>query len=431
MANHAARATEGHVGEPTSNAAMVEQMKRSGAIRNMSCIAAFRAVDRGSFWSPGIRHVYADRPLRDGPLHQSAPHIYARALEALLPLTPGLSFFNIGSGTGYFSAVVSEIIGEDSVNDGLEVSSDAVSHAKSKCKLLGKQHIQFTVGNIFQLDIVGGMRYDRIYIGSCADQSAAYLISLLEVGGILVGPFQVGFVQQLQRIVRQSETLYKVEVLNSVQFVMLQLPPRTSVTQGAQSPVMGIPGVPFTFVIRQRPWTLMRNWSFPRSFRWIAAVLVRGSSAPVCKDCPLPSEIWLHHILPWCDRAWFEQPAPTPPVAVRALAALAAARERIKAMLAGNRFCIDTDRRSRDSRTERTQDTRPTEDNSGLLPLLAVEQTDHDGQEADATGDQAEHDQVDADNDDTDQLGVCRLCWSCLAGNSTGWYLYENLWQVG
>jgi protein-L-isoaspartate O-methyltransferase len=52
-------------------------------------------------------------------VHISAPHIYASAMEAL-DLVPdsSLSFLNIGSGTGYISCIVAEILGPKSIHYG-------------------------------------------------------------------------------------------------------------------------------------------------------------------------------------------------------------------------------------------------------------------------------------------------------------------------
>ncbi|CAL1172905.1 unnamed protein product [Cladocopium goreaui] len=152
-----------------SNERMVNQLRRSGALRSQACVDAFKAVDRAHFWIRGLRseiygtEVYGDAPLRYGKLHQSAPHIYARALEALMPLKTGMSFLNIGSGTGYFSSLVAEILG-DGVNDGLELWPENVAHAQERCNMLGKHHITFNVGNVYQLDVNLGMRYSRIYV---------------------------------------------------------------------------------------------------------------------------------------------------------------------------------------------------------------------------------------------------------------------------
>ncbi len=63
--------------------------------------------------------AYSDQPLREGNVHISAPHIYCSALEVFeLQPESSLSFLNIGSGTGYLSCIVAEILGPKSLNFG-------------------------------------------------------------------------------------------------------------------------------------------------------------------------------------------------------------------------------------------------------------------------------------------------------------------------
>lgn len=304
---------------------MVEGLQRSGALRIPECIRAFKAIDRGQFWIEGSGPLaYADVPLRHDRLHQSAPHIYARALEALMPLHPGLSFLNVGCGTGYFSSLVGELIGESSVNDGVDIWPESLRHAEERCRKIGKNSIEFTLGNIYELDLNAGARYNRVYLGACASSRATYLQELLEVGGILVGPFQGDHGQQLRRIVRESETQFRVETLNSVHFASL-IEPASTVASPLQEPedavdirtatggrhVVGLPGVPFKFALRQPAWTLERNWVYPANFRRVAHTVINGSPANLSKVC-LPVELWIEHILPWCPRWWFQQPSIPP-----------------------------------------------------------------------------------------------------------------------
>lgn len=345
MAHASLRALLMNGGEVATNQAMVDYLQQSGALRNPECIAAFKAVDRGHFWVEGSGSVaYADMPLRHERLHQSAPHIYARALEALLPLHSGMSFLNIGSGTGYFSSLVGELIGESSINDGIDIWPESLAHAAERCRRLGKHSIEFTLGNVYEMDLNVGMRYDRIYLGACASSRGKYLHELLEVGGILVGPFEAVGGQQLQRVVRESETHFKIENLNSVHFASLVEPAPTLLSNVARpglltqlnpvveihdhTQVAGLPGVPFTFALRHQPWTPERHAAYPREFRRVVAVALQGQL--------LPPEIWVKHVLPWCPRWWFQQapPPPAPPQKPGCSLAVAGSALR-KALLAG------------------------------------------------------------------------------------------------
>lgn len=345
-----------------TNQAMVQELARSAALRSPECIAAFNAADRRHFWITGggssPELVYADMPLRTGRLHLSAPHIYAKALESLMPLRPGMSFLNVGSGTGYFNSIVGELIGNQATNHGIDIWPETVAHARERCRLRGTHNLEFTVGNVYQLDVNHTMRYDRIYLGACANSRSKYLYRLLEVGGILIGPFQAGHTQQLRRVIRHTETQFNVEILGSVQFACLIEPTPTtpttptpeqvtaqalatgavvtpdhrassmnrrvsvgSVASAAGSTVdadgstqsVGLPDVPFTFSLCERPWTPERCWLYPAVYKRVVSMSLRCRPRNHTTPC-LPTEIWVNNIFPWCPRWWFEPPRPATPL---------------------------------------------------------------------------------------------------------------------
>lgn len=333
--------------EPTTNDMMVNDMIAKAVLRTKECIAAFRTIDRKYFWiEEHSQCIYSDCPQRfpESPsrdqsrLHISAPQIYAFALESLWPMALGMSFLAVGSGTGYFSSVVSELIGPLATNHGIDIWPEVLVHAAKKCKGLGKSGIQFFLGNVYELDVHKSMRYDRIYVGACANWRSKYLYRLLEVGGILVGPFQAGRHQHLRRVVRLSELEFSSEILESVCFANLVEPePRVeaAATLGGQrksctgtfdvctpqshvsigSPTNGrfgfecdllsVPGA-FTFSLNERPWAPERCGLYPCSFR----LAVKAFTSGPLRDShayTLPREIWLLHIFPWCPRWWFDQ----------------------------------------------------------------------------------------------------------------------------
>ena len=59
--------------------------------------------------------------------------MYATVLEQL-DLTQGLSFLNIGSGSGYFSCLAACLLGESGLSHGIDVNIDAVKHSEACCQ---------------------------------------------------------------------------------------------------------------------------------------------------------------------------------------------------------------------------------------------------------------------------------------------------------
>mmetsp|Transcript_47456 Transcript_47456/g.143656 ORF Transcript_47456/g.143656 Transcript_47456/m.143656 type:complete len:129 (+) Transcript_47456:194-580(+) len=108
----------------SNNDEMVDNLKRFGVISTETVERGFRTVDRRFFVPKGNEEsAHSDQPLKVGNVHLSAPHIYGSALEALeLTENSSLSFLNVGSGTGYLSCIVAEILGSKSVNFGEYIS---------------------------------------------------------------------------------------------------------------------------------------------------------------------------------------------------------------------------------------------------------------------------------------------------------------------
>ena len=127
----ASRGSDSHVD-------MADTLARDGAARSPHVVAAFRAVDRAQFLPADARaDAYIDSPARSGAFHQSSPSIYAAALEALdLGGARRRSFLNIGSGTGYFSALCAAAAaaagGELSPHVGVERHAELVDWARTR-----------------------------------------------------------------------------------------------------------------------------------------------------------------------------------------------------------------------------------------------------------------------------------------------------------
>jgi len=128
-----------------------------------------------------------------------------------LDIKPGMSFLNIGSGTGYLSTIVGCLLGGRGVNHGVDMDPDLLTHARErqdvfleeeKAKMEEGDNLRGTVtraefflGNIFDVDEEKSMRYDRIYVGAaCPCPLREKILQLLvpgkdgHGGGVLIGP---------------------------------------------------------------------------------------------------------------------------------------------------------------------------------------------------------------------------------------------------
>lgn len=102
----------GAVSAGVDNDDLIDKLLNAEYIKTPAVERVLRSVDRGFYFLPEYRRqAYSDMAWKNGNLHLSAPCIYSEVLEQL-NVKPGLSFLNIGSGTGYLSTVVGLILGK-------------------------------------------------------------------------------------------------------------------------------------------------------------------------------------------------------------------------------------------------------------------------------------------------------------------------------
>ncbi|XP_028406216.1 uncharacterized protein LOC114528733 isoform X2 [Dendronephthya gigantea] len=212
------------------NEEMVKNFKQLSIISSAVVESAFLNVPRAAFL-PEYLHddAYGDYPVRgDDHLHMSAPHMYATVLEAL-DLKEGMSFLNIGSGTGYFSMLAGYVIGSQGVNHGVELRANLVEHANECCeeffmyspKLKKKIcYPQFIHGNCFHIDTTV-QKYDRLYCGAaCPRERFDFLLHLVKPKGLVVVPSG----NKLLKLERLDPSGVNENVLSDVCFESLVLP---------------------------------------------------------------------------------------------------------------------------------------------------------------------------------------------------------------
>ncbi|XP_028328162.1 protein-L-isoaspartate O-methyltransferase domain-containing protein 1 [Gouania willdenowi] len=217
----------GAVSAGEDNDDLIDNLKEAQYIRTEKVEQAFRAIDRGDYYLDGYRDgAYKDLAWKHGNIHLSAPCIYSEVMEAL-KLQPGLSFLNLGSGTGYLSTMVGLIIGPFGVNHGVELHKDVVEYAREKLDEFIKTSDSFdrfefcepvfVVGNCLEIS-TDSHQYDRVYCGAGVQKEQEdYMKVLLKVGGILVMPVE----DQLTQITRTGQSTWESKNILAVSFAPL------------------------------------------------------------------------------------------------------------------------------------------------------------------------------------------------------------------
>ncbi|KAK2850978.1 hypothetical protein Q5P01_007254 [Channa striata] len=196
----------GAVSAGEDNDDLIDNLKEAYYIRSDLVERAFRAIDRADYYLDEYRdNAYKDLAWRHGNIHLSAPCIYSEVMEAL-DLHPGLSFLNLGSGTGYLSTMVGLILGPFGVNHGIELHADVIDYAYQKLDSFIKTSDSFDKFEFCEPSFVAG---------NCLEIPAES-----RHGGILVMPLE----EKLTKITRTGLNSWETKKIISVSFAPLVLP---------------------------------------------------------------------------------------------------------------------------------------------------------------------------------------------------------------
>ncbi|MFB6242398.1 MAG: rRNA adenine N-6-methyltransferase family protein [Candidatus Nanosalina sp.] len=179
-----------------SNDELVDSLVSRGYIESEKVEDAFRSVDRAGF-VPDERQdeAYNDYALPIGEEATiSAPHMVAINTE-LLAAEDGDSVIEIGSGSGYQLAVLSEMVGDSGSVKGVEIDGELVRESRERVE--GRENIDILHGSGFQ-PVNEQRRYDRI-LYSCAIDSIEEAKPGLKDDGIIVAPVNEGDHQVVKR----------------------------------------------------------------------------------------------------------------------------------------------------------------------------------------------------------------------------------------
>ena len=172
-----------------TNDDMVDYLVDVGALYSSSIIEAFRHVDRADFVADkGAFNIYEDYPLGIGEGQTiSQPRTVAMMMEMLSP-KKGERVLDIGSGSGWTTALLAYITGDGGTVTGVERVEGLVEFGSRNLKKYGFKNAVI-LRSKEKLGIEGE-EFDRILVSAAADELPYELIKQLKIGGKLVIPIQ-------------------------------------------------------------------------------------------------------------------------------------------------------------------------------------------------------------------------------------------------
>ncbi|MCC7538182.1 MAG: hypothetical protein IT379_18290 [Deltaproteobacteria bacterium] len=194
----------------------VESLKAAGWIRTGAVEEAFRRVPRhrliehfysGTYGLPletaidpanleHLRMVYSDRSVimhMPDKSVSSMPSLMALILESL-ELEPGLRVLEIGAGSGYNAAILSELVTARGAVTTTEITTDLVDGTRRRLAAAGYSRVQVEARDGF-LGCPERAPYDRIVMSTACGVLSPHLVSQLATHGLMLVPLLHGGVE--------------------------------------------------------------------------------------------------------------------------------------------------------------------------------------------------------------------------------------------
>lgn len=204
---------------------LIDNLINSGYLSTPEIISAFRKIKRRDFVSPeDAGQAENDLPLGIGYGQTiSQPATVAFMLEKLQP-EPGEKILDVGSGSGWTTAWLAQIVGADGHIYGVDRICELINFAAAninKYNFIKKGSVQ-----IFCTDGYKGLPefspFDKILVSAAAEEIPSELLKQLKIGGRLVMPIGQKFaMQSIVAVEKTGENIFKKKVYPGFIFVPL------------------------------------------------------------------------------------------------------------------------------------------------------------------------------------------------------------------
>jgi protein-L-isoaspartate(D-aspartate) O-methyltransferase len=198
----------------------IEFLQKEGIRKEV--IDAFKKFDQEFFFDQIFKeYYYSDEPIPIGHGEKFDSSVILAKMLNYLALPKGSRILEIGTGSGYSTAILSHLF-KDVVT--IEYQEELAFSAKEKLSELEAGNVKFFTGDIMEADDIPG-KFDGIIIFAACLSRPHFLTPFLNKDGLIVFPMGPVFQQQIVVMKDepgQSDDMYKVEYHDICSFSSLR-----------------------------------------------------------------------------------------------------------------------------------------------------------------------------------------------------------------
>lgn len=202
---------------------LIDELIKEGFLKNPEIIKAFRKIKREDFLPDGLKDEAEENyPLSIGFSQTiSQPLTVAFMFEKLQP-EEGDKILDIGSGSGWTTALFSEIVGSQGKVFGIERIEELKEFGENNTKkynFVASGRAIFVIGDGSK-GLISQAPFDKIHVAAAAAKIPEELKAQLIIGGKMIIPVGIG-VQDIVLVTRIGPNQYKEEKFPGFTFVPL------------------------------------------------------------------------------------------------------------------------------------------------------------------------------------------------------------------
>ncbi len=198
---------------------LIERLKEQG-ITNQRVMDVMRVTPRHLFLDEALSHrAYEDTALPIGHGQTlSQPYVVALMTEILLSLGPRQKVLEIGTGSGYQTAILAQLVGQVY---SVERIKPLLDKARERLRKLGLRNVRLSHSD-GGFGFPDNAPYDAILSAAAPHEVPEELLHQLAPNGVLVIPVGPGDEQELRVITREGDSSnFEERVAEQVRFVPL------------------------------------------------------------------------------------------------------------------------------------------------------------------------------------------------------------------